>query len=59
MRLKDLLSQFLFAFVNISVELVSILTDRKLLVVVDRNVDFLSADWLVFRVMELLNVGMF
>lgn len=57
MRLQYLLSKFLLAFVDISIELVAVLPDGKLLVVIDRDVDFLGTHWLVLRVMELGNVG--
>ena len=53
MRLQYLLSKFLLAFVDISIELVAVLSDGELLVVIDRNVDFLGANRLIFRVVEL------
>jgi hypothetical protein len=53
MRLQYLLSKFLLAFVDISIELVAVLPDGELLVVIDRNVDFLGANRLIFRVVEL------
>lgn len=56
MRLQYLLSKFLLAFVDISVELVTVLPDGELLVVIDRDVDFLRAYRLVFRVVELGHV---
>lgn len=57
MRLQYLLSKFLLAFVDISVELVAVLPDGELLVVVDRDVNFLGAHRLVLRVVELRDVG--
>lgn len=58
MRLEYLLSEFLLALVNICVQLVAVLSDGELLVIVNRDVDLLVAIWLIFRVVELLNVGM-
>ena len=57
MRLQYLLSKFLLAFVDISVELVAVLPDGELLVVIDRDVDLLGADGLVLGVVELRHVG--
>jgi hypothetical protein len=56
--LQNLLSKFLLAFVNISVELVSVLADREFLVVVDRDIDFLATYRLVLGVVKLRNVRM-
>ena len=53
MRLEDLLSELLLAFVDISIELVAVLSDGELLIVVNRDVDLLAAHWLVLRVVEL------
>jgi hypothetical protein len=53
MRLQYLLSKFLLAFVDISVELVAVLSDGELLVVIDRDVDLFWAHGLVFGVVEL------
>ena len=57
MRLQYLLSKFLLAFVDISVELVAVLSDGELLVVIDRDVDLLRAHGLVLGVVELRYVG--
>ena len=57
MRLQYLLSKFLLACVDISVELVAVLSDGELLVVIDRDVDLFWAHGLVFGVVELRNVG--
>ena len=54
---EDLLPEFLFALVDIRVKLVPVLADRKLLVVVDGNVDLLRAHWLLVWVVELSHVG--
>ena len=54
---EDLLPELLFALVDIRVKLVPVLADRKLLVVVDWNVDLLRAHWLLVWVVELSNVG--
>lgn len=43
---------------DISVELVAVLPDGELLVVVDRNVDFLGAYRLIFWVVELRDIRM-
>lgn len=50
---ENLLSQLLLAFVDICVQLVSILANRELLIIVNRDVDSTSADWLVIWVVEL------
>ena len=55
--MQYLLSKFLLAFVDISVELVSVFSDRELLVVINRNVDLLRAHWLVLGIVELRDVG--
>jgi len=54
---KNLLSHLLLTLMDIRVKLVSVLTDRKLLVIVDGDVDFLRANWLLVRVVELRDVG--
>ena len=53
---QDLLAEFLLALVDIRVKLVSVLADRKLLVVVDRNEDLLGAHWFFFGVVKLSHV---
>ena len=55
---QDLLSHFLLAFVDIRIELVTVLLDGELLVVINWNEDFLGAYWLLLGVMELLDVWM-
>ena len=54
---QDLLSQLLLSLVDISVKFVSILSNRELLVIINRDVDFPVADWLIVWVVELSNVG--
>lgn len=44
---------------DISIQLVSVLSNRELLVVIDGDVDLLSADGLILLVMELSNIGVF
>ena len=56
-RLKNLLSEFLLAFMDISIELVTVFANRELLVVVNGNVNFLAANRLILRVVELRNIG--
>ena len=56
-RLKYLLSEFLLALVDISIELVTVFANRELLVVVNGNVNFLAANRLILRVVELRNIG--
>ena len=51
--LDNLLSQLLFAFVDVGVEFVAVLPNRKLLVVVDWDVNFPVAVGLVLRIVEL------
>lgn len=53
---EDLFSEFLFAFVDVLVQLVSVLSDRELLVVINWDVDLLGANWLFVWVVELGNV---
>ena len=55
---KDALSKLLLSAVDVSVELVAILTNRELLVVIDWNVDAARAHWLVLWVVELSYIGM-
>ena len=57
MRLEYALAKLFFATVDVRVQLVAILANRKLLVVVDRYVDSARADWFVLRVVELSDVG--
>ena len=54
--LKDFLSKLLLSLVNVSIKLVSVLSNRELLVVINWNVDFLAAIWFIIRVVELSNV---
>jgi len=42
--------------VYISIELVSVFTNGELLVIIYRNIDFLSTYWFIFGVVELGNV---
>ena len=56
-RLHDFLAQLFLSLVDISVKFVSILSNRELLVVINRDVDFPVADWLIVWVVELSNVG--
>lgn len=58
MRLKHLLSDFLLSLVNVSVKLVSVFSDGEFLIVINRNVDLLSANGLILFVMELSHVRM-
>jgi hypothetical protein len=53
MRLKDLLSKFLLALVDISVELVTIFADRELLIIINRDINLLAAHGLILRIVEL------
>jgi hypothetical protein len=57
-RLQNLFTQLLLAFMNIRVEFVTVFADRELLIVVDRDVDLSGADGLVVCVVELGDVGM-
>ena len=56
-RRHDLLADLLLSLVYVSIQLVPVFSDRELLVVVNRDVDSAGADWLVFWVVELGNVG--
>ena len=55
---KNLFPHFLSALVDVRVQLVAILLYAELLVVVDWNVNFLSAWWLFLWIVELSNVRM-
>jgi len=55
---EDLLSHFFLAFMDIRIELVTILLDGELLVVINWNEDFLSAHWFLLGIMELLHIWM-
>ena len=59
MRLKDLLSEFLLSLVYVSIQFISILPDRELLIVINRDVDFSGANWFIIWVVELGYIGMF
>lgn len=54
---QDLLPHLLLPLMDIRIKLIAVLLDRELLVVVDRNEDFLSANWFLLWVVELLDVG--
>ena len=58
MRLQDALPQFLLPPVDVGVKLVAVLADRKLLVVVDRDVNAARTHRLILRIVELGDVGM-
>lgn len=53
MRLEDLLSELLLTLVNICVQLVPVLSDRKLLIIVNWDIDLFGTDGLIIRVVEL------
>lgn len=55
---EDLLSHFLLSLVDVGVELVSVLTDRELLVVVNRDENLFQTVWLLIWVVELSDVRM-
>ena len=55
-RLQGLFAQFLFALVDVAVELVPVLSNRELLIVVNGNHNLTSAHWLIIRVVELGDV---
>ena len=50
---EDLFPKFLLAFVDIRIKLVTILSDREFLVVINWNVDLLRAIWFLVWVVEL------
>ena len=54
--LQDALPQLLLSPVDVRVQLVAVLADRKLLVVIDRDVDTARAHRLILRVVELCHV---
>jgi len=53
---EDALPQLLLPAMDIGVQLVAVLTDRKLLVIVNGDVDAARAYGLILRVMELSNI---
>ena len=55
---QNLLPHLLLALVDIRIELVTVLLDRELLIIIDRNEDFLGAYWLLFGVVELGHIRM-
>ncbi len=54
---QNLLSEFLLTLVDIRIKLVTVFPDRKLLVIIDGDVDLFGAVWLLVRVVKLGNVG--
>jgi hypothetical protein len=59
MTLENFFPELFFSLVDISVQFVSVLPDRELLIVVYRDLDFPVAVRLVIGVVELGNIGMF
>lgn len=57
-RLKQFLSKFLLALVNVLVEFVSVFTDGKLLIVIDRDVNAPFTVRLILGTMKLRNIRM-
>jgi hypothetical protein len=55
---QDFLSHLLSTLVNIRIELVAVLFDGEFLVVVNRYVDLLSANWFLLWIVELSYVRM-
>lgn len=43
---------------DISVELVTIFADRELLIIINRDINLLAANWLILRIVELRYIGM-
>ena len=56
-RLQNLFTKFLLSLMDIRVKLVAVFSDRKLLVVVDRNHYLPRAKRLIIRVVELSDIG--
>jgi hypothetical protein len=57
MALQNFLPELLFSLVDVCVQFVPVLPDRKLLIVVDGDLDFPVAVGLVIGVVELGHVG--
>ena len=57
MRLEDFLAQLLLPLVDICIQFISVLTDREFLIVIDRNINFARANWLVLGVVELGHIS--
>ena len=55
---QDLLPHFLLSLMDIRIELIAVLLYGELLIVVNRNEDFLSAIRLLLWVVELSNIRM-
>lgn len=53
---QDLLPHLLLPLMDIRIKLIAVLLDRELLVVIDRDEDFLSANWFLLWVVELLDI---
>jgi len=55
---QNLLTHLLFALVDVWIQLVAVLLDRKFLIIVNRNEDLLRAHWLLLRIVELRHIRM-
>ena len=53
---EDFLAHFFTSLMNIRVQFVAVFLDGELLVVINRNVNLLRANWLLIRVVELVHV---
>lgn len=58
-RLQNALPKFLLSAVDICIKFVSVLPDRELLVVVDRDIDAPLASRLILGIVELSYIGVF
>ena len=58
MRLKNLLSELLLTLVNVCIKFVPVLSNGKLLIIVNWDIDLFSADRFIIRVMELSYIWM-
>ena len=57
-RTEDLLSEFLLPLVDISIQLIPIVSDGKLLIVINWNIDLLLTDRFIIWVVELSHIRM-
>jgi hypothetical protein len=58
MRLQDFLAELFLAFVNVTVQFVAIFSNRKFLIVVDRDVNLSGTNGFIVRIVKLRYIRM-
>ena len=58
MRLKNLFSELLLTLVNICIQLVPVLSDGKLLIIINWDIDLFGTDGFIIRIVELSHIWM-